>query len=163
MNIFFLDTNPSLAARKQVTKSATKMVLETAQLLSDAVRTYGYNGGDVYKGAYHNHPSTVWTRKSKEHFQWLCEHGLELCEMYTQKFGKIHKSQAIIERCLELDSLLPSRGFKIIHEDLAIKSTAEGIKALRVFQKSKGTFTDAVTAYTTFYFAKDYVKEALGQ
>lgn len=160
MNIFFLDTDPCLAARKQVTKSATKMVLESAQLLSDALRTYGYQGTDVYKGAYHNHPSTVWVRKSRQHFDWLCDHALELCLMYTEKFGRIHKSQAVIERCIELNSLVPNRGFNLNHDDLAIKSTEAGVIALRSFLESDGSFQSAVTAYNAFYSAKDYVKEA---
>jgi hypothetical protein len=161
MNIFFLDTDPSVAARLQVTKSATKMILESAQLASTALRQYGYSGDDVYKTAHLNHPSSIWTRKSRSHLEWLLVHALELCERYTQQFHKIHKSQAVIERCIELLVLVPDRGFTITQEDLAIKSTDVGLKALDQFKKSARTFQDAVEAYRSFYFAKDYVIDAL--
>lgn len=160
MNIFFLDKNPSIAARKQVNKSATKMVLESAQLLSDAVRTYGYEGNFVYKGAYHNHPSTKWVRKSRQHFNWVLLHALELCEYYTDTYGKIHKSQEIIEYCIDLIDLIPNKGFAITYKDLAIQSTPTGIKAYNNFLESNQTFDDVVIAYTSFYNAKEYVIKA---
>lgn len=163
MNIFFLDTDPCIAARLQVRKSATKMVLESAQILSDAVRTYGYTNADVYKGAYHNHPSTIWARKSRRHFDWLCEHALELCLRYTEFYGKIHKSQAVIERCCELNSLIPDAGFNIVSDDLAIKNNEAGQRAFNRFCQSNGSFDSVVVAYLTYYFfgEKSYVADGV--
>lgn len=159
MNIFFLSTCPVEAAGMQVVKSATKMCLESAQLLSDAVRTFGYTGDDVYKGAYHNHPSTRWARRSRSNFLWLCDHALELCRLYTKRYGRIHASQLVIERCLELSHLLPALPFAVGADDLAIKSSPVGVQAYQDFLTSNQTFDDAVTAYRKFYFQKPYVRK----
>jgi hypothetical protein len=35
-----------------------------------------------------------------ENYIWLCDLGIELCEEYTYRYGKRHKSQDIIEWCL---------------------------------------------------------------
>ena len=165
---FFLHTDPELAAQLQSRVSAIKLVLESAQLLSTAVREYGYTGSDVYKSAYLNHPSNIWARRNRANFLWLAEHALELCRLYTTgewldgptktfKYGRIHKSQAIIERCIELSGLIPDGEFKLHHYDLAIKSTPEGLAALDRFKVSAQSFADAVTAYRHFYQAKSYV------
>ena len=172
MNIFFLDTCPYVAATMQARQSAIKMILESAQVLSTAVRAYGYTDDDVYKSAYLNHPSSVWARRNKANFTWLAEHALALCELFTTgrycdgppktfKSGRIHKSQAIIERCIELIDLIPNGEFKLNHYDLAIKSTDVGLAALAEFQASPGEFQDAVSAYRKFYEAKHYVNFAL--
>jgi hypothetical protein len=35
-----------------------------------------------------------------ENYVWLCDLGVELCEEYTYRYGKRHKSQDIIEWCI---------------------------------------------------------------
>ncbi len=95
MNIFVLDTDPITAATQQCDKHIVKMPLECAQMLCTAI---ALNGGHTrYKPTHKNHPCTVWTRDSRQHFDWLVEHGLGLCWEYTARYGKIHACQEVIE------------------------------------------------------------------
>jgi hypothetical protein len=111
MNIFVLDTNPTLAAQLQCDKHVVKMIVETAQLLSTAhrmldgtmVRKPNKNGrmlqvwqlddnrdGILYKACHYNHPSGVWCRESDTNYQWLYDHFVALCDEYTHRYGKVH-------------------------------------------------------------------------
>lgn len=103
MNIFVLDRNPAKAAIAQCDKHVVKMILETAQILCTAVSECG--GVAHYRPTHKNHPCSIWARKTKSNFNWLKEHGIALCEEYTKRYGKIHKSQSIIESMK--DSLIP--------------------------------------------------------
>jgi hypothetical protein len=57
-------------------------------------------GGDApYKLAHKNHPCSIWVRNSLSNYKYLCDLGLALCDEYTYRYGKKHKSQDIIEWC----------------------------------------------------------------
>lgn len=96
MNIFVLDYDPEKAAKMQCDKHVVKMPLETAQLLCSVFE----QGEAPYKRTHYNHPCAIWTRKSKDNFLWLVEHGIALCDEYTFRYGKVHKSKAVILWCL---------------------------------------------------------------
>ena len=142
------------------------MCCEQAQLCSDALRTYGYEGDDIYKGAYHNHPSTKWVRKNNFNFNWGVAHGLALCDMYTRRTGKVHASQKILERCAQLHHLIPDDGTNtlvLLAEDLAIKSTDTGLASYHMFLDSDQSLDEAIMAYQRFYFSKPYVHKDADQ
>ena len=95
MNIFILDENPDTAARQHCDKHVVKMILETAQMLCTA---HWESGGEApYKSTHKNHPCTIWARESVDNYKWLCDLGVSLCDEYTQRYGRVHKTQAIIE------------------------------------------------------------------
>ena len=73
MNIFFLDKRPDNAAEMHCDKHCVKMILEYAQMLSTAHRILDEDDAhpDLYKIAHKNHPSTIWVRSSKLHYDWL--------------------------------------------------------------------------------------------
>ena len=78
------------------------MVLETAQLLCGAHHmTDGTSEQVPYKLSHKNHPCAVWTRDSLSNYLYLCELGIELCNEYTYRYKKIHKSQEVIEWCID--------------------------------------------------------------
>lgn len=89
MNIFILSTNPTEAAQMQCDKHVVKMVLETAQILSTVT-------GGPYKPTHQNHPCVLWAKQNRTNFNWLVRHGLALCDEYTARYKKQHKSQAVI-------------------------------------------------------------------
>lgn len=112
MNIFYVDTDPHLAAQALVDKHVVKMILESAQLLSTAHRLL--DGRQVagvsktgraakrwildddrdhvmYQATHINHPSAVWTRTAVENYLWLVEHFDGLLAEYTHRYGKRHK------------------------------------------------------------------------
>lgn len=98
MNIFAVNDDPVLAANDLLDRHVTKMCLETAQLLCTVAIKRGFAA--VYKPTHQNHPATLWLGKSSANWNWLCLHGIALCEEYTRRYGKIHKCQAYIEDML---------------------------------------------------------------
>lgn len=134
MNIFILDEDPTLAAQMQCDAHVVKMTLETAQLLSSALIL---NGGTApYKITHKGHPSTVWTASSRENFLWLVAHGKALAEEYTYRYGKIHKSLAIIEEVEKCADIIPSKGLTAF--------------ALAMPDQYKD-FSDPVKSYRSYY------------
>lgn len=121
MNIFVLDEDPVKAAQAHCDKHVVKMVLETAQLLCSA-HHYALDeviaetpSGNVsylatrdkdlvpYKATHMNHPCAKWVREDMHNYNWLLALGEALCKEYTHRYGKIHKSQAVIEWCADMD------------------------------------------------------------
>jgi len=93
MNIFYLSNEPDKCAQQHCDKHVVKMILETAQLLSNA---HHMLDGDqvikpIYKLTHKNHPSAVWTRSSATHYEWLWLLLTELCKEYTFRYNKVHK------------------------------------------------------------------------
>lgn len=100
MNIFVLDENPQIAAQMHNDKHTIKMCVEYAQLLCGVHWMSDSQYVIPYKLSHKNHPCAIWARESIENYVWLCDLGLSLCEEYTHRYGKRHKSQDIIEWCL---------------------------------------------------------------
>jgi hypothetical protein len=98
MNIFILDEDVEKNVSYYVDKHIIKMILETSQLLCSV---HHLNGNKApYKLTHKNHPCTKWSRESLSNYRWLCNLGKQLCKEYTYRFKKIHKSQNIIEWCI---------------------------------------------------------------
>ena len=102
MNIFVLDECPVISAQMQCDKHIVKMPLETAQMLCSVWHRYGEGDKVPYKEAHKNHPCTLWAGDSAENYEWLWQHGMELCFEYTRRYNKIHKCQQVI---MDLDNL----------------------------------------------------------
>lgn len=110
MNIFVLDTDPKKCAVYHNDKHVVKMILETAQLLCGSHHVTESQYEIPYKLSHKNHPCSIWVRECIENYIWLCDLGLELCEEYTYRYGKRHKSQDIIEWCLINTPNIPTNG-----------------------------------------------------
>ena len=110
MNIFVLDTDPKKCAVYHNDKHVVKMILETAQLLCGSHHVTESQYDIPYKLSHKNHPCSIWVRECIENYIWLCDLGLELCEEYTYRYGKRHKSQDIIEWCLMNTPNIPTNG-----------------------------------------------------
>jgi len=100
MNIFVLDLDTKKCAEYHCDKHVVKMILETAQLLCGVHWATESPYEAPYKLSHKNHPCAIWARECIENYIWLCDLGMELCEEYTYRYGKRHKSQAIIEWCI---------------------------------------------------------------
>lgn len=111
MNIFYIDSDPIIAAQQLADKHVVKMCLESAQMLCTTHHTV--NTPNIpYRCAHLNHPSTQWVRQSIQHYDWLLEHGKEICREYTRRYGKVHKTEAVLEWCTQNKPAL--RNFKFI-------------------------------------------------
>tara|TARA_R110000824_G_scaffold148878_1_gene318827 strand:- start:612 stop:1139 length:528 start_codon:yes stop_codon:yes gene_type:complete len=98
MNIFYLHPNAQVCAEMHCDAHVVKMLLEYAQLLSTAHREldgdkYADDTG-LYKATHKNHPSAVWVRKSRSNYRWVHSLLLGVCEQYTQRYGRVHKTQS---------------------------------------------------------------------
>ena len=107
MNIFYLDKCPHKAAKLQYNKHVVKMILESAQMLCTAHHCYGDKDqveNVPYKQAHLNHPSTIWTRRSKSTYMWLYNHMIALGDEYKKRYGKTHLS---ITKCKDFLAIPP--------------------------------------------------------
>ena len=109
MNIFYLDKDPIVAAEMSCDKHVTKMILESAQLLStchrvqDGTEYYDKtaNGRKIkrwrhpnknmdailYKAGWIKHPSTLWLFESAYNYLWLYKHFMALNEEWKKRYG----------------------------------------------------------------------------
>ena len=92
------------------------MPLETCQMLSIVCSDkWGHGYGELHrldgqpykteKGAFRNHPCTVWANSCLENTWWLLAHGLALCNEYSWRYGKIHSCEKTLE---EATQIIPS-------------------------------------------------------
>jgi hypothetical protein len=95
MNIFKLDESPVVSAKYACDKHVVKMILESAQMLCSVQP----EGTAPYKRSFYNHPCTKWVRESARNYEWLLLHAYALCDEYTSRYGKVHKTEAVIEWC----------------------------------------------------------------
>ena len=108
MNIFYLDKRPDDAAEMHCDKHCVKMILENAQMLSTAHRVLDEDDvhPDLYKIAHKNHPSTIWTRSSKQHYDWLFRLFRMLSAEYSLRYSrddfKVHKTWDKLGKILEI-------------------------------------------------------------
>jgi len=131
MNIFVLDKNPHVAAMYACDKHVVKMILESAQMLCSVQP----EGTAPYKRSFYNHPCTKWVRASVANYDWLIEHARALCTEYTRRYGKVHKSEKVIDWCDANRPELP---------DVGLTPFAQ---AMPEDYKNE----DAVEAYRTYY------------
>lgn len=102
MNIFMLSRCPIASAKAMTDRHISKMVVETAQLLSTAHHILDGDDaiGGIYKSTHKNHPSAVWARETTGNYDWLYSHFVALCREYTHRYGKTHLTQTKMERIL---------------------------------------------------------------
>jgi hypothetical protein len=98
MNIFLLSTDPREAAEAHCDKHVVKMILETAQLLYCAHWVLDPDNllANAYRKTHPNHPCAIWVRESVENYRWLSDLGICLCQEYTYRYGKTHKTETHI-------------------------------------------------------------------
>lgn len=110
MNIFVLDNDIRKAAEYHNDKHVVKMILECAQLLCTTHHCCGPVMNIPYKKTHMNHPCAVWSRESMENYLWLVSLGLALCEEYTYRYHKTHKTQAVLQWAKDNIPNIPDKG-----------------------------------------------------
>lgn len=132
VNIFFLNSDPSICAQQHVDKHVVKMTLEYGQLMSTAHRVldglpyYGKTINNrniqrwllpdereqhIWKASHFKHPSGLWVRSSSAHYQWLFTLWLEMLKEYSFRYGKIHKAVEMIDWFSRLPNNIPKTGW----------------------------------------------------
>ena len=136
MNIFVLDYQIDKCAKYHCDRHVVKMILESAQMLSTALRLNGVIKG--YKPTHINHPCTIWTRASLSNWKWLRNLASHLHSEYKFRFKKQtnHVSWDLINS-------LP-------YPPIKDKGLTKFAQAMPSIYKSE----DTVTAYRNFYIAE---------
>lgn len=167
MNLFIIDLDATKAAQDQCNAHIVKMCVESGQMLSTAHRMLdGYPiknptkpeksrarlwvhpnpvmDSVLYKAVHYNHPCTVWTMASEENYRWHYEHFTALCDEFTYRYGKVHKSDAVLRHVLsEAPQNIPKIGKTPF--PLAMKSNPEcmfpddPVMSYRMFYQTKQT------------------------
>lgn len=103
MNIFALDDCAIEAARMVCDSHASKMCVESVQMLVSGLLNNGAPAdkmpltkttGKPHKGGYKNHPATKWASENIANWVWLFRHAQELCNQFEIRFGKTHFAQS---------------------------------------------------------------------
>lgn len=97
MNIFFLSENPYTAARWHGDKHVSKMLIETAQMLSTAhhVLSPEADNFNLYKPTHVSHPCSVWVRENACNYDWTWHLLNGLCLEFYIRRGKNHATSLL--------------------------------------------------------------------
>jgi len=107
MNIFYTSTCPVESANNLCTIHINKMYQECCQLLSTALQLNGVDDKALPRITHQNHPSAVWTRSSKHHYNWVLKHALSLRALY----GKSHGYDKYLDTIMSHTPVLSSISF----------------------------------------------------
>ena len=157
MNIFAVDHDPITAARSLPDRHVTKMILETCQMLSIVFSPHYWDCGEVSKvdgtpfktakGAFKNHPCTIWAASAFENCAWLIQHGCGLTTEFRARYDKAHgleKSMLDCKRLFHKQTGEPITVYRNISgfarampEDLKFDDSIDDITAYRRYVSSK--------------------------
>ena len=94
----------------------------------------------LYKAVHMAHPCTVWSMINTGNYWWHYVHFTALCDEYTYRYGKRHKSQEVIEWCLINKPNIPDIGFtepaKAMPDEYKVKSVVESYRNYYMGAKS---------------------------
>lgn len=108
MNIFATNICPIISAHNLDDKRLIKMVLESAQLLSTAIfLNSNIIHHDIYKPTHQKHPCTIWTSLNIANWDWLFVHFQSLCQEYTFRYNRKHKTEQLILTLARYSKYLP--------------------------------------------------------
>lgn len=110
MQIFILDERPEKSAQSLQDAHVVKQTLETAQIISTALRLHGVKDEHLYKSTHAAHPWVRWAAQTRENFRYAHTLGTLIGQEYTFRFGRIHASSAIFIISAELIRIIPEGG-----------------------------------------------------
>lgn len=146
MNIFILSWIVDECVKWYFDKHVTKMIIETAQLLSTAwweihpIYTRQLLRKDIYQSIRNvNHGCAIWARESKANYEWLCSLGLAMCEEYTHRYGKTHKSEKVL---------------RFLQKNIPIEIPDIGLTPVYQAMPDECKHKDPVVAYKRLYVSK---------
>lgn len=92
MNIFNLDSCPEKSARWQNNRHSYRMPLESGGLLLYAFPNGGTPFDNNHERAHYKHPASIFTRNSKDNFEWVLEHFKVQLDEYKIRYKREHDS-----------------------------------------------------------------------
>jgi len=162
MNIFVTNPDPHKAATELPDKHVVKMPLETCQMLSIIYSKWYYDWGEIHKkdgtpynttkGAFRNHPCTVWAANSIFNTAWLIQHGCALSDEYSYRYGKLHGChKALFEA--------KKTFHKMAGEVITCHCMVEWFTRAMPDEFKKDRTIDTFTAYQKYINSKPWVKD----
>lgn len=106
MNLFATSPDPRACAEALDDKRVVKMVLETAQLLNNAMVHHGQPG--VYKPTHQKHPCSIWVSANWANYAWAMMHFEALLREYTHRYGKTHKCAEHLDAFRSFSAHMPA-------------------------------------------------------
>lgn len=148
MNIFYLHDDPKTCAQLHCDKHVVKMPLETTQMLCTAHHEHNHDA--PYKPVHRKHPCTIWAGASRSNYAWLWKLGMALCSEYTFRYGKVHKSQYVLETLTELPVFMIGKnitGMSPLPQCMPDQYKVD----ITVEQKYEGWSARTIRAYKNYY------------
>ena len=144
MNIFFIENHPQQIAESQCNRHASKMILETIQMLSSAHHLYGNKDNaltECLSKSHLSHPSTKWILNSKANYVFAYNLLSEMMKEFNRRFNHVYESY---HHKYEL--------LKNIPNELSDRGLTENInaQAMPIEFKSK----DTIQSYRNYYINK---------
>lgn len=127
MQIFYTSSDPIKCAEYLDDARVTKMVTETAQILSTALDEHRTPlRSMVYRPTHRNHPCVRWACSTRANYEWLLRHFKALAMEFELRRGKTHKAWIKTYLYLALDRVHIPEGPLTTHANVA-KRTDKGI------------------------------------
>lgn len=102
MNLFVPSPSIDISVESLDDKRVVKMVLETAQVISTAIRLHDPETTmPIYKMTHKNHPVSIWVRDTQDNYKYTLDYFVKICNEYTYRFGKVHKSESLLPHFIE--------------------------------------------------------------
>lgn len=95
MNLFILDDDIDKNAQYHVDRHVGKMLLEATQLICTTFHLQGIKA--PYAPTHYNHPCSIFTRTSKDNFQYVIDYIYALSKENIYRYDKVHKSSLILK------------------------------------------------------------------
>ncbi len=143
MNVFVLHLEPHKAAQMHNDRHVCKMIVEYAQLMSTAHHKAGSAKDIMYKATHPNHPCNKWVRRDAANYRWLYALFCNLCDEYTYRYDKVHKTDKKLRKIL---SKLPANLLDDAHK------TSRDVTGFALAMPDQyKDFNSAVRSYRYYY------------
>ena len=130
------------SAQSQDNLRVVKMVLESCQILSTVLNEQGLHA--PYKSFNPKHPSCLWAAESSANFVALVEHTHALLEEYSNRFAKLHKCDAVLDKI----ALLYDKDNFVQHKPTTLK--------MAMPEEFRGS--SVVESYRKYYASKENIR-----
>jgi len=132
MNIFATDPCPIKSAQALDDVRLNKMIVESAQLLSTALRIKGVDDPVLYRISHSHHPCCHWVRRNRSNFDWLVAHARAMLnERWWRGSGTQHKTDPVIRSCAANSLAIPEAPLEPFHNSSLFKDNPDVCQAYR--------------------------------
>jgi hypothetical protein len=145
MNIFFVDSNPALAASMLSNAHVRSQIKESISMLATA--HYMRGDDDDLDGlpppTHRNHPCTKWVMTSRANYVWLYEHLVQLLIEYKLRWGNPNWREKYLDLLKKRPVGIPN---KSVYASIPPAVVSEDLKPFK-----NTSWSNVVMAYRAYY------------